>query len=123
MPFITIEIPDSLHFAAKQFTLEMHTHIAKHLSVPIEKCKTKILRLPEVIVGSDDSTLSYARLKVECISGREKQLLIDTAKELLSRFQQVIQTENPKANCRITVEFHEIDRELLFAYEQIATKV
>ena len=114
MPFITIEISGNLQFSLQPFALLLHHYLADALSCPIERFKTKLVRFPEAFLGSGAEEASYARLKVECMSGRERQKLIVAGKELVKRFGEQIQKDNPKTGCRITAEFHEIDRDLLY---------
>jgi 5-carboxymethyl-2-hydroxymuconate isomerase len=115
MPFISIELPETLHFSLSAFAVELHHYLSKLLSVPIEKCKTKLIRLPDVVVGNGSGDVSYARLKIECMAGRDRLMLINSGKELIERFACQIKNDNPSADVRITVEFHEIDRDLLFS--------
>lgn len=118
MPFISIELPAALHFSLSPFALELHLYLSKLLSVPIEKCKTKLIRIPEMVVGDGQTAAGYARLKIECMQGRDRLMLINSGKELIQLFSAEIRKENPNAPLRITTEFHEIDRDLLFAESQ-----
>ncbi|MBS0655224.1 MAG: hypothetical protein JSR46_05570 [Verrucomicrobia bacterium] len=114
MPFITIEIPDSCHFSLQPFALELNQYLSEALEVPIEKCKIKLIRLSEWCVGKGSADDAYARLKVEFMGGRDRQKLVHAGEELVRRFEASIQSQNQAQPCRITVDFHELDRELLF---------
>ena len=114
MPFVTIEIPENRQFSLLPFALEINQYLAEVLNVPIEKCKVKLVRLPEVFVGKGTAEDSYARLRVEMMSGRDREKLRLAGKEIVQRFAQAFRSQNPGKPCRITMDFHEIDRELLF---------
>lgn len=115
MPFITIELPEKLQFPLNPFASQIHEYLFEYLDIPVEKLKTKLLRLPEVLVGYGDTPVTYAHLKVELMAGRDKQKLIDTGNVLLAHFKAAIEKHNPGLRCRVTMEFREIDSDLLFA--------
>ncbi len=116
MPFVTIEIPERLVFSLQPFAKDLHTYLSGYLDIPIEKLKTKLMRLSEVYIGSDGHPEhTYAHIKVELMQGRDKSKLIAANNELLARFKAVIEKENPNLHCRITSEFREMDPSLLGA--------
>lgn len=117
MPFITIEIPEKFTFALNPFAAQVHEYLFENLDIPIEKLKTKLLRLPEVFVGYGDASATYAHIKVELMQGRDKEKLTASANVLLRHFKEAIHAQNPGTRCRITVEFREIDPELLVAVQ------
>lgn len=117
MPFITIEIPEKFTFALNPFASQVHEYLFENLDIPIEKLKTKLLRLSEVFVGYGDATSAYAHMKVELMHGRDKEKLARCANVLLTHFKEAIAAQNPGIRCRITVEFREIDPELLVAVQ------
>ena len=49
------------------------------------------------------------------MTGRDILKLKAAAKELLERFKRAIQEQNPGLHCRVTSEFYEIDKELLYS--------
>jgi len=114
MPFITVELPEEMPFPFKSFAVEVNRYLSEVLEVPTEKCKMKLLKLSDILVGEGDRERMYARLKVELLSGRDRQKLLFVGKELLERFTVAIRSQNPLVDCRITVDMREIDRELLF---------
>lgn len=117
MPFITIEIPEKFIFDLKPFAAQVHEYLFENLDIPIEKLKTKLLRLPEVFVGYGDASATYAHLKVELMQGRDREKLSLAATVLLAHLKEAIALQNPGTRCRITVEFREIDPELLVAVQ------
>lgn len=117
MPFITIEIPAKIVFNLEPFAAQVHEYLFEHLDIPIEKLKTKLLRLSEVFVGYGDLGATYAHLRVELIHGRDKEKLARAANVLLAHFKEALAVQNPGVRCRITVEFREIDPELLVAQQ------
>ena len=115
MPFITIELTDTLQFSLQSFAQKVHVHLNKELGIPVEKLKTKLFRLTEVYVGNGDPSYTYAHVKIELMLGRDRQKLINAAKVLLEYFTEALQMQNPDCKCRITCEFREIDPQLLVA--------
>ena len=115
MPFITIELPDTLQFSLHSFAQKVHTHLNEALDIPVEKLKTKLLRLSEVYVGHGDPLHTYANVKIELMAGRDRQKLINAANVILEYFTEALQEQNPDCNCRVTCEFREIDPQLLVA--------
>jgi 5-carboxymethyl-2-hydroxymuconate isomerase len=117
MPFITIEIPEKFTFALSPFASQIHEYLYEYLDIPIEKLKSKVERLSEVFVGYGGASAAYAHLKVELLEGRDKEKLALAANVLLAHFKEAIEKQNPGVRCRITVEFREIDPELLVAVQ------
>jgi 5-carboxymethyl-2-hydroxymuconate isomerase len=115
MPFITIEMPDTLTFDLAPFVAKMHPLLSQNLDIPLEKLKTKLLLLPHVIVGHGDPAYTYANLRLELMAGRNKEVLQATAKTLLDMFKEALQEQNAGCKCRITCEFRELNPDLLFA--------
>ncbi|MBS0635331.1 MAG: hypothetical protein JSR37_07710 [Verrucomicrobia bacterium] len=113
MPFITIEMPKSVNFELAPFAEAMHGHISQSLDVPIEKLKTKLVKLDEVFVGVGDPAHTYAHMEIALMHGRDRQKLRACIDELLMRFKEAIKKQNPDLQCRITVGVHELDKELL----------
>ncbi len=115
MPFITIELPECLKFSLSPFSAKLHPFISESLDIPLEKLKTKVLFLPDVIVGHGDPMHTYAHIKLELMRGRDKEKLSFAAKKMLEYFHEALKEQNPDCKCRVTCEFREIDPELLFA--------
>lgn len=117
MPFITIEIPEKFVFDLKPFASQVHEYLFENLDIPIEKLKTKLVRLSEVFVGYGDASSTYAHMKIELMHGRDKEKLAACASVLLTHLKEAIAQQNPGTRCRLTVEFREIDPELLVAVQ------
>ena len=115
MPFITIELPKNIEFSLTPFAHDIHLYLSEFFATSIDKFKTKIVRLDEVYVGDGNPNNSYANIKVELMSGRDKEKLITASKELLERYKTAIQKQNPDLHCRVTSEFYQIDKDLLYA--------
>ncbi len=116
MPFVTIELPEKLNFALHPFAKEVHAYLSEFLDIPIEKLKTKLVRLPEVFVGSNaDPEDTYAHIKVELMQGRDKVKLVAAVNQLLFFLKDALEKQNPSLQCRVTAEFREMDPELLVA--------
>lgn len=113
MPFITLEMPKNVAFSFEPFAQDVHLYLSEFFETSIDKFKTKIVRLEEVYVGDGNPNNTYANIKVELMSGRDRQKLVTAAKELLQRYKKAIQEQNPGLYCRVTSEFYQIDRELL----------
>ncbi|MCE5294750.1 MAG: hypothetical protein LLF94_09090 [Chlamydiales bacterium] len=115
MPFITIELPKSVTFSLTPFAQDVHLYLSEFFATSIDKFKTKMVQLDEVYVGDGNPKNTYANIKVELMTGREKEKLVTAAQELLKRYKKAIQEQNPGICCRVTSEFYQIDRELLCA--------
>lgn len=111
MPFITIEIDQTIALSLQPFAIEMHVYLSQMLDVPVEKFKTSILRLGETIVGRGESL--YARLRIGVLEGRELKLLQTAGRELLERFSKALSDHNPQIPMRVAVEFYQIEPSLL----------
>jgi len=113
MPFITIEMPDSVQFELAPFAGAMHKAISSSLDIPIEKLKTKLVRYQDVFVGIGDPAHTYANIELSLMQGRDKQKLKSCLEALLANFKEALERQNPGLQCRVTVNVHELDRELL----------
>lgn len=117
MPFITIEIPENIHFSFRPFALDLNDYLSQEIGISVEMCKTKLVKFSEVVVGHEDSIHTYARIQVEVLSGRERKKLLKLGKELNERFAIAIRSQNPDLICRIILDIREIDHGLLFTCE------
>lgn len=115
MPFITIELSEQIKFDLQPFARALHHYLAKRLSVPIAHLKTKLVLLTHTYVGTGEEHFGYVRLKLELRKGRDRSLLIECQNEILKRLTEAIVQLNPDQHFRITVEWTELDPELLVA--------
>lgn len=114
MPSITIELTKGLEIAFSPFALELHRYLAPRLNAPIETFKTKLVHVSDFLVG-ESVAVNYARIKIELKKGRDRSLLQECQKKLLEQFIKELESHNRAKECRITVEFSELDPDLLVA--------
>ncbi len=117
MPFITIELSQSLQFSLAPFAEKVHGYLAEALAIPVEKLKTKVVYIPDTYVGVGDPEQTYARLKFELIKGRDRQKLKNAIQQLVEWFKEALLQQNPRAKCRITCEIQELDPDFLCALQ------
>lgn len=113
MPFVTIELDESLAFSLQPFASDLHRYLSVTLDIPIERLKTKLHRVCECYVGQGEAL--YVRMLIELKAGRETALLQKVAEELLVKVTEAVKTQNPNYSCRVTVEFQELHPKLLLS--------
>lgn len=113
MPFVTLELDETLAFTLQPFASDLHRYLSITLDIPIERLKTKLHRVSECYVGQGEAL--YARLLIELKAGRETALLQKVAQELLTKVTEALKAQNPNSSCRVTVEFQELHPKLLLS--------
>jgi 5-carboxymethyl-2-hydroxymuconate isomerase len=111
VPQITIEYSANLagRFEARGFAARLHGHLVAHADAQIESCKTRLLRLDEVLIGSGEPHRAMVHADVRILTGRsdeQKRLLGEAAIQSLE--DAVGGAEGLEV--QLTVEVRELDR-------------
>ncbi|HEX8363857.1 MAG TPA: 5-carboxymethyl-2-hydroxymuconate Delta-isomerase [Allosphingosinicella sp.] len=111
MPQITIEYSANLdgRFDARGFASKLHGHLVAHADAQIESCKTRLVRLDEVVIGAGEPHGAMIHADVRILTGRsdqQKRLLGEAAIQSLE--DAVSGAEGLEV--QLTVEVRELDR-------------
>jgi 5-carboxymethyl-2-hydroxymuconate isomerase len=111
VPQITIEYSANLdgRFDARGFASKLHGHLVAHADAQIESCKTRLVRLDEVVIGSGEPDRAMVHADIRILTGRsdEQKLLLGKA-AIQSLEDAAGGTEGLEV--QLTVEVRELDR-------------